>query len=94
MSSFYISKAKQPMHALNMSLNKDKELNLTTNHRSPRAKKFTNYALKTRIEGVLRMPLTRHKQRWKLILYKDLENIYDHGSLTNNEISSHFIATT
>jgi hypothetical protein len=30
---------------INGSLNKDKEPNLTTNHRSPRAKRFANYAL-------------------------------------------------
>jgi hypothetical protein len=34
------------------SLNEDKELNLTTNHRSPRAKRFANYTLKTGMEGV------------------------------------------
>jgi hypothetical protein len=38
---------------INGSLNEDKELNLTTNHRSPRAKKFANYALKTGMEGVV-----------------------------------------
>jgi hypothetical protein len=38
---------------INGSLNEDKELNLTTNHRSPRAKRFANYALKTGMEGVL-----------------------------------------
>jgi hypothetical protein len=38
---------------INGSLNEDKELNLTTNHRSPRAKRFVNYALKTRMEGVI-----------------------------------------
>jgi hypothetical protein len=37
---------------INGSLNEDKELNLTTNHRSPRAKRFANYALKTGMEGV------------------------------------------
>jgi hypothetical protein len=39
---------------INGSLNEDKETNLTTNHRSPRAKRFTNYALKTEMEGVRR----------------------------------------
>jgi hypothetical protein len=38
---------------INESLNEDKEPNLTTNHRTPRAKRFTNYALKTGMEGVL-----------------------------------------
>jgi hypothetical protein len=37
---------------INRSLNEDKEPNLTTNHRSPRAKRFANYALKTGMEGV------------------------------------------
>jgi hypothetical protein len=37
---------------INGSLNEDKELNVTTNHRSPRAKIFANYALKTRMEGI------------------------------------------
>jgi hypothetical protein len=37
---------------INESLNEDKELNFTTNHRSPRAKRFANYALKTGMEGV------------------------------------------
>jgi hypothetical protein len=37
---------------INGSLNKDKEQNLITNHRSPRAKRFANYALKTGMEGV------------------------------------------
>jgi hypothetical protein len=37
---------------INGSLNKDKELNLTTNHRSPRSKRFVNHALKTGTEGV------------------------------------------
>jgi hypothetical protein len=37
---------------INGSLNKDKESNLTTNHRSPRAKRFANYALKTGMEEV------------------------------------------
>jgi hypothetical protein len=37
---------------INGSLNEDKELNLTINHRSPRAKRFVNYALKTGMEGV------------------------------------------
>jgi hypothetical protein len=37
---------------INESLNKDKVLNLTTNHRSPRAKIFANYALKTGMKGV------------------------------------------
>jgi hypothetical protein len=40
---------------INRSLNEDKELNLTTNHRSPRAKRFANYALKTGMEGVVIM---------------------------------------
>jgi hypothetical protein len=35
------------------SLNENKEPNLTTNLRSPRAKRFANYALKTGTEGVL-----------------------------------------
>jgi hypothetical protein len=38
---------------INGSLNEDKEPNLTTNHRSPRAKRFVNYALKTGMQGVL-----------------------------------------
>jgi hypothetical protein len=38
---------------INGSLNKDKVPNLTTNHISPMAKRFANYALKTRMEGVL-----------------------------------------
>jgi hypothetical protein len=38
---------------INEYLNEDKEPNITTNHRSPRAKRFTNYALKTGMEGVL-----------------------------------------
>jgi hypothetical protein len=37
---------------INESLNEEKELNPTTNHRSPRAKRFANYALKTGMEGV------------------------------------------
>jgi hypothetical protein len=37
---------------INGSLNKDKEPNLTTNRRSPSAKRFANYALKTGMEGV------------------------------------------
>jgi hypothetical protein len=37
---------------INGSLNEDKEPNFTTNHRSPRAKRFANYALKTGMEGV------------------------------------------
>jgi hypothetical protein len=37
---------------INGSLNKEKEPNLTTNHRSPRAKRFVNYALKTGMERV------------------------------------------
>jgi hypothetical protein len=44
---------------INESLNKDKVPNLTTNHRSPRAKRFVNYALKTRMEGVARVHLQR-----------------------------------
>jgi hypothetical protein len=46
---FSISKAKQPMHAfllISGSLNKDKKLNLTTNHRSPRAKDLQIMPLK------------------------------------------------
>jgi hypothetical protein len=39
---------------INGSLNEDKEPNLTTNHRSPRAKRFANYALKTGMKGVAR----------------------------------------
>jgi hypothetical protein len=38
---------------INESLNDEKEPNLTTNHRSPRAKRYANYALKTGTEGVL-----------------------------------------
>jgi hypothetical protein len=41
---------------INGSLKKDKELNLTTNHRSPRSKRFANYALKTGTEGVSKQP--------------------------------------
>jgi hypothetical protein len=37
---------------INRFLNEDKEPNLTTNHKSPRAKRFTNYALKTGMDGV------------------------------------------
>jgi hypothetical protein len=37
---------------INESLNEDKELNLTTNHRSPWAKEFANCVLKTGMEGV------------------------------------------
>jgi hypothetical protein len=37
---------------INGSLNEDKEPNLTTNHRSPWAKRFANYALTTGMEGV------------------------------------------
>jgi hypothetical protein len=37
---------------INEPLNNYKELNLTTNHRSPRAKRFRNCALKTGMEGV------------------------------------------
>jgi hypothetical protein len=37
---------------INVFLNENKESNLTTNHRSPRAKRFTNYALKARMEEV------------------------------------------
>jgi hypothetical protein len=37
---------------INGSLNEDKELNLTTNHSSPRANRFVNYTLKTRMDGV------------------------------------------
>jgi hypothetical protein len=38
---------------INVFLNKDKETNLTTNHRLTRAKRFANYAFKTGIEGVV-----------------------------------------
>jgi hypothetical protein len=31
----------------------DKEPNLTTNYRTPRAKRFANYALKIGMEGVI-----------------------------------------
>jgi hypothetical protein len=37
---------------INESLNEDKYPNHTINHRSPRAKRFANYALKTGMEGV------------------------------------------
>jgi hypothetical protein len=40
---------------INGSLNENKELNLTTNHRSPRAKRFANYALKIGMEGVAKI---------------------------------------
>jgi hypothetical protein len=47
------------MHALflliNESFSENKEPNVTTNHRSPRAKKFENYALKTGMEGVIKL---------------------------------------
>jgi hypothetical protein len=48
---------------INESLNDEKELNLTTNHSSPRAKKYTNYALKTETEGVLS---PRSKLVWRM----------------------------
>jgi hypothetical protein len=38
---------------INESLNEDKELNLTTNLKLPKVKRFTNYALKTGMEGVI-----------------------------------------
>jgi hypothetical protein len=44
---------------INGSLNEEKELNLTTNHRSPRAKRFTNYALKTEMEEVISLHARR-----------------------------------
>jgi hypothetical protein len=53
MEKICISKAKQPIHAISGSLNENKEPNLTTNHRLPRAKRFVNYAFKTGKEGVV-----------------------------------------
>jgi hypothetical protein len=38
---------------INVLLNEDNEPNSTTNHRSPRAKRIANYAVKIGIEGVL-----------------------------------------
>jgi hypothetical protein len=38
---------------INECLNKNKEQMFTTNHRSPREKRFANYALKTGMEGVV-----------------------------------------
>jgi hypothetical protein len=46
---------------INGSLNEDKEPNLTTNHRSPWAKRFANYALKIGMEGVV-LPLFQGKR--------------------------------
>jgi hypothetical protein len=48
---------------INEYLNKDKELNLTINHRSPSAKRFTNYVLKTGMEEVL---YWSYKNSWML----------------------------
>jgi hypothetical protein len=55
---------------INRSLNKDKELNLTTNHRSPRAKRFANYALKTGMEGVqnlFNIKFSRRNMRYDIV---------------------------
>jgi hypothetical protein len=52
---------------INGSLNEDKEPNLTTNHISPRAKRFANYALKTGMEEVA-------SQRRQKVLYSILIN--------------------
>jgi hypothetical protein len=57
MSNFCIFKAKIinacAFLLINGYLNKDKVLNLITNHRSFRAKRFANYALKIRMEGIV-----------------------------------------
>jgi hypothetical protein len=44
---------------INKSLNDDKELSLTINHRSPRTKRYANYAFKTGIEGVFNSQATK-----------------------------------
>jgi hypothetical protein len=60
---------------INGFLNEDKELNLTTNHRPPRAKRFANYALKTGMEGVLkhRLSLTTINAMFKSIKHRCIE---------------------